>query len=209
MSDEPANLPAVPGDVEPRLDIHYEADLDEAPPAAGPPVYVDLTRSAGERLPVIPESLRGLGNIRASVVRAGGRHWHSARYHGVRSPLYLVLAVAWAVVGLLRITGQMLRWWHVNEQFSLRSQAAAASDAAEWLKLHREAKETRRVRGIILAGLATGLVVGVVALLRFGQWWPWMLLVCVGLPVLARHGRPAGKPIVGQAVVTPRFRVEQ
>jgi S-DNA-T family DNA segregation ATPase FtsK/SpoIIIE len=205
VTEEPRNLPAVPEPAEVVSDIHYEATLDETP-AAGPPVYVDVTRPAGERLPIIPESLRGRANIKATVARVGGRHWHTARYHGLRAPVYLLAAVAWAIVGVLRIVAALLRWWHVTEQRGLRSQAAAGSDAAEWLKLHQEAKETRRIRGMILAGVAVGLVAATVAMLRYAAWWGWFLLALAALPLLARAGRPADKRIISQAVVTPRFR---
>ena len=209
MTEAPRNLPAVPGREDAAADIardiHYEAALDDAP-ASGPPVYVDLTRPREDRLPIIPDSLRGLDNIRATVARVGGRHWHSARYHGLRCPVYLLAASAWAVVGVLRILGRLLRWWHVTEQHGLRSEAAATGDSREWLKLHKEAKETRRVRAIILGGLAAAVIIATVAMLRYAPWWAWALLAAVALPMLARAGRPADRRIIGQAVVTPRFR---
>jgi hypothetical protein len=205
MTEEPRNLPAVPESAEVARDIHYEAHLDDAP-VTGPAVYVDATAARETRLPVIPASLRGRDNIRATVARVSARHWHWARFHGLRAPVYLLLATAWAVVGVLRITGRLLRWWHVAEQHGLRSQAAASGDSKEWLKLHQEAKETRRIRGIILAALGAAVLVAAVAMLRFAPWWGWALLAAVALPALARAGRPADKRIIGQAVVTPRFR---
>ena len=224
MNEEPRNLPAIPatqdqlGDVpdgnnsnlisaseDVARDIHYETDLDEAP-APGVPVYVDLTRTREDRLPVLPASLRGLDNIKATVVRVGGRQWHSARFHGLRLPVYLLAAAAWALVGVLRIIGRLIRWWHLTEQHGLRSEAAAAGDSREWIKLHKEGKETRRVRGIILALLAAAVAIAVATMVAYATWWEWALLAAVALPLLARAGRPADRRIIGQAVVTPRFR---
>src|ERR1035441_9273127 len=40
------------------------------------------------------------------------------------------------------------------------------ADSREWMKLHREAKDPRRVRGIMLAGQAFALLLAVLALMR-------------------------------------------
>ena len=82
MTEEPRNLPAIPDRDDVARDIHYETSLDEAEPS-GPPLYVDLTRPGWTRLPIVPEQLRR-DNIRATVARVGGRHWHAARFHGLR-----------------------------------------------------------------------------------------------------------------------------
>jgi hypothetical protein len=38
------------------------------------------------------------------VAHLAGLHWHRARFHGIRSPLYLVPALlVWAAVGLARL----------------------------------------------------------------------------------------------------------
>ena len=205
MTEDPRNLPAIPDREDVARDIHYETDLDEAP-VSGPPVYVDLTRTREDRLPVIPDSLRGLDNIRATVARVGGRHWHNVRFHGFRAPVYLLAAAMWAVVGVLRILGRLLRWWHVTEQHGLRSEAAATGDSREWMKLHKEAKETRRVRGMFLIALAVAIVIGAAAMWAYSPWWGWALLGVLLLVVFARTGRPPDKPIISHAVVTPRFR---
>jgi S-DNA-T family DNA segregation ATPase FtsK/SpoIIIE len=202
-------LPAVPpepaGAPRAELATHYEIDLGDAAPSPHP-VAVDLVQVREDRLPVIPDSLRGWVNIRRTAVRVGGRHWHIARYHGLRSPVYLLAALAWAVVGVLRVLGRQLRWWWVAEQHALRSGAAASGDSREWMKLHREAKETRRVRGLILAGETAVLALAAVAMWRYAPWWAWALLAALALVLLARAGRPADRRIIGTAVVAPRFR---
>ena len=188
---EPENLPAVP-DRE-VFDTHCEAALDDPPPPVpvpgAQPVYVDLIEPREERLPVIPDSLAGLANIKRSAVRVGGRYWHTTRYHGLRSPVYLLAALAWAAAGVFRLAGRQLHWWWLLEQHEMRSLAAAVGDSREWLKLHKEAKQTRHTRGIILVGEA---VVIAVAAVQYLTWLGWVLLGAVALPVLpASAARPA------------------
>jgi DNA segregation ATPase FtsK/SpoIIIE, S-DNA-T family len=209
---EPANLPAVPGPAEvagtgpgDALDIHYEADLGDPVPA-GPPAVVDLATPKIERLAIIPDSLASRAAVKATAARVAGRHWHAARYHGLRSPVYLLSAAGWAVVGVLRIAGALFRWWHVTEQHGLRSRAVASGDSKTWMQLHQEAKETRRVRGIVLAAGAVASVIVGAEVWQRAPWWLLVLLGMAALVMLARAGRPAGKRIISPAVVTPRFR---
>ena len=220
---EPGNLPAVPdpdpspgppGDADEfpaerqeGLDTHYEVELDLGTAAPGTqPVFVDLTEPREDRLPVIPGSLRGWVNIRRTAARVGGRWWHVSRYRAVRSPWYLLAALWWAVVGVFRLTGRQLGWWWLTEQHYLRSLAAASGDSREWMKLHREAKQTRHTRGLILAGETVAIGVAAFAAVHYLPWWAWALFAMVALPLLATVGRPADRRIIGAAVVTPRFR---
>lgn len=213
MSTEPDRPPdeaastevAVPEPLPAIRDVSYEIELDE-PPEPGPPALVDTPAAVIELRPVIPEHLHSLPGIRAAVARSADRHWHRARYHGLRSPAYLATAVMWAVVGVFRVIGRQLHWWWVLEQQSLRSQAAASGDSREWMRLHKEAKETRKIRGIILAAELAGLVTGTAVLARLHLWWAWAITAAVALPLLARAGRPADRPIISPAVVTARFR---
>jgi S-DNA-T family DNA segregation ATPase FtsK/SpoIIIE len=75
------------------------------------------------------------------------------------------------------------------------------------MKLHKEGKEVRKVRGGILAAEVAALALAAVLLVRYAPGWAWFGVAAVALPFLAHHGRPADKPIVTPAVVTPRFRV--
>ncbi len=85
---------------------------------------------------------------------------------------------------------------------------SAADDNArlEWHKLHREIKDTRRWRGIVLVGELLALLLGVPIL------WvslPGLLLAVAAVGVvlaLAHHGRPVGHTLIGTAVVAARFR---
>jgi DNA segregation ATPase FtsK/SpoIIIE, S-DNA-T family len=187
------------------LETSYEVELD-APPA-GPPVPVDAPPTpAGTRLPVIPAHLRTMAGVRAATARQAGGLAHRSAYHAVRAPRYLLLAAMWSVVGVLRVAARQVRWWWLAEQWSLRSQAAASGDSREWMRLHKEAKETRQARGFVLLGELLALLVAAWALARYAPAWVWAVVALVLLVALARAGRPADRRIISPATVTPRFR---
>ncbi|MET8265916.1 cell division protein FtsK [Micromonospora arida] len=207
MADEP-QIPA------PREPDDYDHEtVDITPEPTGPPVdqperkpvFAAIIGKPDERRPVIPAGLRR-GNITPTVKQTAGRAGHVAAYHAVRTPLwYVPLALLWAVWGLLTLTSRALRWWWVIEQAPLRQEAATRNDPDAWMKLHREAKATRLYRGIVL-GLALAAVLVGVGFLAVQPGWYSAVAACVVVPLLARYGRPADKPIVSPAVVKPQFR---
>ena len=190
-------------------DTSYEVELDDAPGTV--PGAVDdgigfVLDDDPDAYPVIPEHLRTLDGIRVTIGRHGRRLGHRSAFHGVRAPLYLILALWWAVVGVFRLAGRQVSWWWVAETDLLRSAAVANQDAREWMRLHREAKETRFIRGIVLAAEVAALAVGCV-LLAAAPWWARLAVAAVVVPVLARVGRPDDRPIIASATTEPRFRV--
>lgn len=189
-----------------RFDTSFEIDLDDEPEPTREPVYVDLVTKEHERRPVIPAALRGAANAKAAGRRAAGRAGHTVAYHAVRAPLYVVLAVFWAVVGVGRLAWLQLRWWWVSEQHTLRQSAAARDDTDAWLQLHQEARRSRLWRGSVLGAELVALAVVGLVLAYATAWWVQAAVVTVVVPLLARVGRPVGKPIVSAAVVAPRFR---
>jgi len=157
------------------------------------PAYADVSDGQAQRKPVIPAHWRTRDAARQHVALAAARHGHAAAYHGVRAPRYLLLAVWWALVGVVRTTGRLLAWWHVPDLSRLESQAAADGLLSDHLRIHRQGRETRKARGVILAIGAAAAVVAVAALSRAAAW-AWVLLALVGLPLLARAGaRPTGR----------------
>ncbi|WP_327008537.1 cell division protein FtsK [Dactylosporangium sp. NBC_01737] len=188
-----------------RFDTSFEIDLGDEPDPGRAPVYVDVVTRDHERRPIIPATLRGVDNVKAAGRRAAGRAGHTLAYHAVRSPLYIVLAAFWALVGVGRLVGRQLRWWWVLEQHALRQDAATRNDDAAWLALHREARSARLWRGSVLGAELVAVVAAGLALYLVAPWWVQAVAVAVVVPVLARVGRPVGKPIVSAAVVTPRF----
>jgi S-DNA-T family DNA segregation ATPase FtsK/SpoIIIE len=197
----PPELLAVPADTS------YEIELDERPQAPAAPVYADISPPEGAKLPIIPAHLQSLDGLKAAGKRHAGRQAHRAGYHGVRAPKYLLLALCWAVIGVFRLAGRQGYWWWHLEAHGLKTQAAASGDSREYMKLHKETKEVRKVRGGILAGEVLAIGIAVVILVRYAPWYAWGAVAALALPALARAGRPADKPIVTPAEVTPRFRV--
>jgi DNA segregation ATPase FtsK/SpoIIIE, S-DNA-T family len=178
---------------------------DTQPPG---PAYVDVSDGRASRKPVIPAHLRdgdGVAGLRRGIRRHLHRraieHGHAAAYHSVRSPKYLTLTVAWAVAGVFRILGRILRWWHVTDMHQLEHQAAADGLLTEHLRIHKQGRESRTARGIILAICVVAAALATAAGARYVPGWAWVLLGLLLLPVLARHGKPQGKAIVQPAVL--------
>ena len=159
------------------------------------PAYVDLSDGRAQRKPIIPAHWRTPERAAQHVKLAAARYGHAAAYHGVRVPIYVVLTTWWALVGIIRTCGRVLAWWHVPGMSSLERQAAADGLLSDHLRIHRAGRDVRTARGLILAGCAVVVIAALVILSR-APVWAWLLAAAVVLPLLARAGRPAGKPIV-------------
>jgi DNA segregation ATPase FtsK/SpoIIIE, S-DNA-T family len=164
------------------------------------PAYTDLTDGREQREAVIPAHWRTWAAAREHVRLAALRHGHAAAYHGVRAPMYVALTLWWALVGVARTAGRVLAWWHVPGMAQLERQAAADGLLSDHLRIHKAGREVRTTRGMILAACAVVVVAALVILSR-APVWAWILLAVVALPLLARAGRPAGKPIVTAATL--------
>ena len=129
----------------------HPADL--AAPAAGVLRY--HRQPDIKRLPVIPRPLQK-ENIRGTVEQAAGLGWHRARYHGLRSPWYLVLYLVRVVRGASVLTGRLWAWWQCVEHHVLLSEAVAvgrpghqhamSADAAGGRSASRAARSSARSR---------------------------------------------------------------
>jgi S-DNA-T family DNA segregation ATPase FtsK/SpoIIIE len=175
----------------------------EAYPA---PAYANV-EAAPLRRPIIPVHLRR-ENLRGTVSQQAALRWHQARYHGLRSPLYL-LAYAWHVVrGARRVTGRVLRWWHWTEGWQLESQAVAAGRAGhhEAMRAHVEGKKTRAARGRIVLACAVLIVVAGVLAVLFAPRWLLGLAAFTVVACLAYAGRPDGRGVIKPAVVAPVYQ---
>jgi S-DNA-T family DNA segregation ATPase FtsK/SpoIIIE len=196
-------------DVERRFETHLEVDLDDVssidPKSTREPVFVDVVTKDEEVRPVIPAGLRR-GNMRNTVRFYLARSLRVAGYHTVRSPWYLLLAAFWAFVGVFRLAGRQLAWWWVSEQSPLRWEATKKLDTMIWMKLHKDVRQIRKTRGLWLLAELAGIAVTVVVLVNVAPRWVAAAVVVIAVPLLAHIGRPATKPIVHPAIVTPRFR---
>jgi hypothetical protein len=189
------------------LDVSYEVALDPEP-EPGPLVPVDLPGPEdGALLPVIPEHLRTRAGVQAAVAVWGGRQLHRAKYHGVRSPLYLAQSTGYAVVGVFKVAGKVTRWGWVLHAVPLEYGAARSGDGREFRSMHKDLQRTRKFRGRVILACAAAAALLVAAMVWYLPWPLLVPLAFAALVLLARAGRPADKPIVRPAVITPRFRV--
>lgn len=137
-----------------------------------------------------------------------GRYQHATAYHGVRSGPYLVRTLWYSVRGVRVLGGKLIHWWHAPDLWLLESQAVARGGRdghADAMRAHLEGKKTRGMRGKIIFLALLG-VLGVLALLaKFMPPWGWLVLAAVTLVVLAHHGKPAGKALIGPAYVGLRY----
>jgi hypothetical protein len=193
------------------IDSSYEIALDDEPDGDVEPVHdgeaVALLPLDGERRPVIPRHLRTVAGVRERAAHYGTAVAHHGSFHAIRSPWYLLQATGWALWGAIVLLDRVRRWWWVTEQAYLRSQAVVAGDSREWRSLHQTGRNTRRDRGMAIAGCAFGALLAADVIIRFAPWWAWIIVGAVALPLLARAGRPAGRPIITPSMVTPRFRL--
>jgi DNA segregation ATPase FtsK/SpoIIIE, S-DNA-T family len=161
----------------------------------------------GNRRPIIPQSLRP-ANLRGTVGQTAGLYGYRAAYHGVRLPLHLAV-IAWcAVRGAGRLTGRLLAWWHWLDGHLLESQAVARGGRdghADAMRVHVEGKKTRKSRGQAVAAIAAVVLVAGLVIAAYAPQWAWLPVGAVVVVVLARHGRPRGKPMIERAVVAARF----
>jgi S-DNA-T family DNA segregation ATPase FtsK/SpoIIIE len=209
--DEPGAelVPSEPGR---RLDTHLEVALDEVPEPA-PPVPVDpavpyaVLPADGERKQIVPAPLRSVEAAKLELQRLAGREWHKARWHGLRSPVYLARALAWALAGLLKVIGRQIAWWWVAEYLTLSREAVTVKDSSAWLSMHKHVREVRLTRGSLLAAELLFILAATVAMWQWAPWWSWPLVAFALLFLFARVGKPPGAVVITPAVVTPRFRV--
>jgi S-DNA-T family DNA segregation ATPase FtsK/SpoIIIE len=181
------------------VDAGTEVRLDEA---TGPaPGYVDLTRGEPQRRAVIPAHWRTREAAKRHLQLAAARHGHRAAYHGVRFPGYAFLATGYAVRGVFVTAAAVLRWWHVPGTTQLEHQAAADGLLNDHLRLHKQGRETRKARGIIVAAVAAVVLAAVIAMVRFAPPAVWAIATAAAFIGLARAGRPKGKTITTKAEI--------
>lgn len=205
------NLPAVPEPPGEPLDTSFEVALDDEPDASAAPVHdgeaLAVLPQEAARLPVIPQHLRTAAGIRSELAGRAADAGHGLAFHAVRSPLYLLLAALWAVVGAFRLAGRFLGYLFVGEQGALRSQAIADGDSQEYRRLQAEWRKTHEYRRV-LAGLgAFAVLLAVLLAARLAPWWAWAVIGAAAVPLLARAGRPEDRPILTPSMTAPRFRL--
>jgi S-DNA-T family DNA segregation ATPase FtsK/SpoIIIE len=179
------------------VEVPTEAQLDERQEPG--PAYVDLTAAEAQRKAIIPAHWRTREAAKRHLQLAAARHGHRAAYHGVRSPGYAVLAAGYAVRGVFVAAAAVIRWWTIPGMAQLEHQAAADGLLNEHLRMHKQGRETRKARAIIVGVTAALILVAVDAMVRFAPWWAWGLAAAAAFVSLARAGRPQGKTIITRA----------
>lgn len=195
---------------------HESVPADQ--PAFGPPVdraddngvTPDRSQTGQGRAPILPTWTRTGAGRRAMLawwIRDAG---YTLGYHTVRLPKYVAKTVVYAPVGLASSIARVLRWATAEQgNRELRQAAADHNDPATWLRLDKQRERQSRWRWLVLllAALLTGASVAAVLALEVSipdtAWWA---LLAASVPLLARAGRPADKPITDHVSHGPRYR---
>jgi S-DNA-T family DNA segregation ATPase FtsK/SpoIIIE len=153
-----------------------------------------------KRQPIIPEWLRSQADFVATTSRAATNLGYACLFHGIRTPYYTVRLAGTAPVGAVRFIQSTNRWVWDLEGAPLRSAAATAENASEYLTLTRMRDRHVRWRALVsvvasVFGLSLALALYVLA--------PGSLLGLAGAAVLALGfgGQQPDRPIIGPAVV--------
>lgn len=203
---QPPDMPDIPGWAADAEDDAVEGTIVPFParpatsPVPAPPSRPPAAGVPGELRKIIPEHLLTWAGIWKVITRRYRLARHHVLYHLVRSPKRLTLTVMWAAVGVVRIAWMQINWWWLSEETYLRAEAVAANDAQRWLTLHKHARETRLVRGLVLAA-EVGAVILACAVVTVYVPLAWVPILAITVPLLAWTGRPADKPILDSAVV--------
>src|SRR6185312_5031933 len=133
--------------------LHAVAAAPEEIPA-GPPVYADVT-APGERRPILPYWAASWEAFTVAAKRTAGREWHRARYHGLRSPVYLALVLFWGVVGAGWLAWEWLHWWLFPVPYDVHADAVRDG----WRAWRAVATDHRRIaKSRAWISLAVGFV---------------------------------------------------
>ncbi|MGN6172354.1 MAG: hypothetical protein ACTHPS_05320 [Streptosporangiaceae bacterium] len=179
----------------PRGEISTEGQDSRPAPA----VYADVT-APGERKPILPPWLASVEAAKVHARRSAGFAWHAARFHGLRSPLYLLATAGCAVLGAARLVGRWLRWWLVPVPPAVYLDAVEDGHRA-WHKAKAVHAETSKIRGLISLAVAVAAIVTGEAAWHYLLRWAVVLLAVAAVLELARFGRPEGRRIVQPARV--------
>ncbi|WP_051761339.1 FtsK/SpoIIIE domain-containing protein [Microbispora rosea] len=158
------------------------------------------------RRPIVPAWARTRTDFETAAKHWADRTWYRTRFHAAYSPLYALKVLRWAPVGAARIIAAAWRWTFDAEQAPLRkSEARPGGNVDAYLRLVNERNNrVKRRLPIVGGGAAAVLGTGVAAYATL----PSPALAGLGALtalLLARHGRPADKPLTSTAVVLQRY----
>ncbi|BEL07801.1 FtsK/SpoIIIE domain-containing protein [Actinoplanes sichuanensis] len=201
---DPDDVPR-PGDAEsyveePQVTVRVESRAEK------PTVHATVTRlSDGERPPLIPSWVKNAQERKAVFAQAWGLFWYTVARQALKSPKYLIKTAFYAPWGVFRLVGRQVRWmWH-PELTELEQAAARKTDLDRGPLIARQVGEKRKARVWVLTGEALVLTAAGGALWFLAPAWALWLTAVVLVPVLARFGRPADKPIIEHITLGRRF----
>ncbi|MFG2037324.1 cell division protein FtsK [Dactylosporangium sp. NPDC048998] len=191
----------------------YDAEsVDDGPGRDGGPVDqaddipADALQRQQHRRPILAEWARSRRAFRAALRHKLKDVGYVAAYHAVRTPKYAAKTAVWAPVGLFRGTGRALRWASAEEgNWALRQAAAQRGDADAWLKLDARRQRQSTWRWWVLGAAAAAMATGATVVALGPEWWRYAAAAVV-VPVLARVGRPADKPLTDRVSEGTRYR---
>jgi DNA segregation ATPase FtsK/SpoIIIE, S-DNA-T family len=164
---------------------------------------LDLRRV--DRRPIVPRWMRSAEQRMAVVRWLAANLWHTAAFHAVRIPKYVLRALVYAPRGMTRAMVELRRWVSDAEGRPLRLSAVERGDVTSYMALSRQRNDRVRVRLVTVVGFA---FCGALALMMAAMVWPDSPLVFLSLAVLLAgwHGRREDKPFLDTALVIPRAR---
>ncbi|XTZ17024.1 hypothetical protein ACQSSU_06505 [Micromonospora echinospora] len=169
--------------------------------------FADLTRSPADRPPIVPAWMRSPDQRRQVARWTAGHAAYLVGLHLWKSPKYLGLALLYAPRGAYRLVAGPVRWATAEEgNWHLRQQAANHNDPQTWMQLDRVRERQSGWRWWVVGGgaSATTIACGVLSSPIAPQWL-LPTLAAAALPVLARLGRPADRPIIDRVQIGPKF----
>lgn len=171
-----------------------------------PTVYATVTALAeGQRRPIIPAWMRTSQQRRAFLAHVWGLAWYTVGLQAFNSPKYLAKMALFAPWGLLVLLGRQLRWAAHPNLKSLEDAAARKNDLDRGPIIARQLAEARKARFMMLGGELLGVTVVGLALWLAAPGWALWVAGAVAVPILARIGRPADKPIIEHVTLGRRF----
>lgn len=171
-----------------------------------PTVHATVTQLATiERRPIVPAWMRSRDGRRTFVGQAWGLFWYSVGLQLWLTPTYLGKSAVFAPWGVLKLAGRQIRWATHPHLSTMEQTAASKNDLDRGPQISRQVAEARKARFLALGAELVGLALGITLLLVVAPWWARWVALVLAVPVFARVGRPADKPIIQHVTVGRRF----